>query len=178
MGEQWFCARTQFAKERVALANLENQDFRTYLPLYVPLWGPSPKVKIFLPGYIFVRCDLEDQGRRWRAIMSTIGISTLLFSAGMRPEAVPDWVIDDMMAREKDGIIQLPPRTMTAKQWRNLNARFQNGDLVHMNGAGMEVVFAEMEDKTRARVFFELLGKVHWKVVPLAKLHVGRARGS
>jgi len=172
MAEHWFVACVQAQQEKSAKLKLEQKGFECYLPIYVPQWGVKPKMRPFLPGYLFVRTE-----HYFNAIITTPGIWTVLCS-GDRPQAVADWVIDEMVEREQDGIIQLPPRPMSLKRWRELNSRFRRGDAVHVQGGPLDAVFEEMIDKTRAQIFFKLLGKLHTKMVPLAKLSlVQRAAG-
>lgn len=186
MSQQWFCARTMLAKETFALSALQSADLVVYLPLYVSHWektraasrGIEPKVRPFLPGYLFFRSDLEDENAKWRAVFSSPGIHTVLCTPQGKPEAIPDWVIEDMQAREVNGIIQLPPPQMSSRKWRQLNARFKEGDRVHVQGSPIEAIFHEMADLQRAVVFVQMLGKLHRKDVMLSRLTKGAGAAS
>jgi hypothetical protein len=58
------------------------------------------------PNYLFVRVELGWWDARW-----CVGVSALIM-AGDAPARVGDAVIDGIRARERDGLVQLPDRSM------------------------------------------------------------------
>jgi transcriptional antiterminator RfaH len=159
MGMQWFVPVTAQGKETWAKRELENQGFQVYLPMYI---GSSAKaiIRPFLPTYLFVRADLNDKNIRWRAIFSTYGVKRLIMS-GERPQAVADWIIEEIMGREVGGFVRLPPK---------VQCKFSDGDKVKLKGSPLEAIFHEAIDRQRAAIFVSLLGRSYRRVVPLAKL--------
>jgi transcription antitermination factor NusG len=56
------------------------------------------------PGYLFIAIELQ-----WRAARWSPGVAGLIMD-GIAPARVPDKVIDEIRARERGGLIELPPR--------------------------------------------------------------------
>ncbi len=163
MVESWFVAKTHLQRERWARLNLENQGFVVYLPLYVPLGDSRGKevVRCFLPGYIFFRCDGAD-GAHFNRVGGTLGIARILRAGDPLtgpPERVPDWVIQDIMDREKNGLVQLPPRLLS---------NFKKGDKVKVGG--LDAIFDEVKDRKRATVFLSFFSRNQKKDVLLSRL--------
>lgn len=61
MPRQWFIGVTRQGQETLAKRELENQQFGTYLPMCITEWARKPRIRPFLPSYIFIaldpRCD-------------------------------------------------------------------------------------------------------------------------
>ena len=95
VGKRWFAVRTQPNREHRAKHNLEQQQFRTFLPLIEKSVRHARKVRQvrtgLFPGYLFVELDLSRD--RWRCINSTYGVSSLVM-AGERPAIVPAGVVE------------------------------------------------------------------------------------
>lgn len=108
----WTVARTEPQRESVARRHLGMAGYDTYLPCIRATTrahnghAPAPPVGRLTPlfsSYIFVH--VRD---RWYPIQHTIGIVQLLM-AGDQPASVSDAIITDLRARERDGLVQLPP---------------------------------------------------------------------
>jgi transcriptional antiterminator RfaH len=165
MAKQWFVGVTKRGKERFASRELLNQHFEVYLPLYIRERVATPLIVPFLPGYIFIRMDTVEQ--RWQAALSTFGMRTVIY-ANDRPLAVPDIILQELRAREVDGIIRLPPK---------LESKFKKGDVVRARGSPLDMVFAEMKDAKRSVVFLSLLGRTDIrKIIHTDKLYLGAIR--
>jgi transcription antitermination factor NusG len=97
-GERWYVAVTLPRKERVAAANLDNQDFRSFLPLQFVTLRHAHKFRTELipvfARYIFVILDVDRQ--RWRSIAGTFGIQRLI-TDGERPMAVMPGVVETLI---------------------------------------------------------------------------------
>src|SRR3974390_840905 len=106
MVRKWFIGVTRQGQETLARRELENQGFGTYLPMCVVEWHRKPRIKPFLPSYIFI--GLDPVCDRWRAVFSTYGMRTVLCS-GDHPQVAPDWIIQGIKDREIDGLVRLPP---------------------------------------------------------------------
>jgi transcriptional antiterminator RfaH len=57
------------------------------------------------PGYVFIHIDPERD--RWRPILSTIGVRTII-RFGETIGALPESFVDSLRAREEDGAIPVP----------------------------------------------------------------------
>lgn len=161
MAKRSFVVVAHQGQEKRAKRELENQEFEVYLPMCIAEWARKPRIRPFLGAYFFVWIDLDDRNTRWRSVYSTLGVRTVL-SAGNQPQPVPDWIVDEIKAREVDGIVRLPPR---------MQCKHKPGDRVFVRGSAMEAVFEEAVDEKRAAVFLSLLGRSDLRtVVPIAKL--------
>ncbi len=166
MSRQWFVGVTKQGQETLARRELGNQGFETYLPLYVSEWAKKPKIKPFLPSYIFIALDPVCD--RWRAVFSTFGMRTVLCS-GDRPQAAADWIITEIKEREIDGLVRLPPK---------VQCRFNKGDRVMIRGNPVDALFDEVVDHRRAIVFLSLLGRANRLIVPLSQLRSSPLAGT
>jgi transcriptional antiterminator RfaH len=151
-GPRWYVVQTQPSAERRAMAHLERQGFVTYLPRYRKRRRHARRVDTveapLFPRYLFVSIDVAAQ--RWRSIHSTIGVSNLVCN-GSDPAPLPDTVIDQLRAREQDGLVQLPARPS-----------FKPGEPVRiLDGAFTSCLgmFDGMKDGERIAVLLDLLGR-------------------
>ncbi len=158
MSRQWFVGVTRQGQETLAKRELGNQNFETYLPMCIAEWARKPKVRPFLPSYIFIALDPVCD--RWRSVFSTFGMRTVLCS-GDKPQAAGDWIIESIKEREVDGLVRLPPK---------VQCRFNKGDRITIRGNPVEALFEEVVDHRRAVVFLSLLGRANRLVVPLSQV--------
>lgn len=102
----WAVVNTHPHKERFALENLARQDFETYCPMLQTRVRHARKVSLVLrpmfPGYVFAAIDT---GQRWRSLMSTFGVRTVVRS-GDRYSLLPQGFVDALRTREVDGVIK------------------------------------------------------------------------
>jgi len=151
-GRRWYVVQTHPCAERRAMAHLERQGFTTYLPRYRKRRRHARRVETveapLFPRYLFVSIDLATQ--RWRSIHSTIGVSHLVCNGG-DPAPLPDAVIDQLRAGERDGCVQLPVRPP-----------FKPGESVRiLDGAFTSCLglYDGMKDGERIAVLLDLLGR-------------------
>ena len=159
--EHWYVVHTQPRGESLALANLNNQGLKTYLPRHLKRrrharrteWVPAP----LFPNYLFVRFDIERT--RWRAIHSTFGVRYLVCN-GELPAPVPHGIVEEIQSCEDDaGVV------VVSKQ-----APFDKGELVQiMTGAMCDQVglFDCATDNERVFILLDLLGRKVRVRVPL-----------
>ena len=159
--EHWYVVHTQPRGESLAITNLNNQGFETYLPRHLKRrrharrteWVPAP----LFPNYLFVRFDIERT--RWRSIHSTFGVRYLVCN-GELPAPVPHVIVEDIRSCEDDdGVV------VVSKQ-----APFDKGELVQiMTGALCDQVglFDCATDNERVFVLLDLLGRKVRVRVPL-----------
>src|SRR5258706_199461 len=118
----WAVVNTQPHRERTALENLARQDFHAYCPMVRKRIRHARRAQDALrplfPGYVFVRVDPDL--RRWRPILSTIGVRTVVCCRA-QPSLVDDGLRRRLQARQIAGglaeqgkdvaVAGLPPRT-------------------------------------------------------------------
>jgi transcription antitermination factor NusG len=97
-GDRWYVAMTLPRKERVAVANLENQQFRSFLPLQLVTRRHAHKLTTELvpafPRYVFVAINVDVQ--RWRSVNGTLGIARLL-TDGERPLVAAAGIVETLI---------------------------------------------------------------------------------
>ena len=105
----WVVVNTQPHRERIALENLERQEFDAYCPMIRKRRSHARRVESVLrplfPNYLFVRANLKLA--RWRPILSTYGVRTII-RAGDELSFIEDAFIANLKAREIDGAIVRP----------------------------------------------------------------------
>ena len=103
----WTAARIMPRKERLALHFLGLSGFQTYVPRtkdrVVRRGRKVSEITALFPSYIFILIEVG-----WYAARFTPGLSAIVMY-GDRPACVPDAVIADLHARERNGLIRLPP---------------------------------------------------------------------
>ncbi len=151
-GKRWYVVMTQPNAELRAEDNLQRQGFAVYLPRYLKTRRHARKTETvtrpLFPRYMFVSLDL---GRdRWRSVLSTFGVQSLVFS-GDRPGEIAGDVVAAIRAREgEDGYIAFsPPRIAAGAPIRILDGIFEDA-------VG---VFERVADKRRVAVLLQLLGR-------------------
>jgi transcription elongation factor/antiterminator RfaH len=140
LGDRWYVAMTLPRKERVAAANLDNQEFRTFLPLQIETRRHARTFKTELapvfPRYIFVILNIDTQ--RWRSVNGTLGISRLI-TEGERPLAVPLGIVETLiLSSDQRGALVSPPQLAVGDRVRLLAGPFAEsfGILERLDGAG------------------------------------------
>lgn len=106
--KRWYLAQCKPNATHIAIRNLENQDFVSFLPLQEVAKRKGKEfqhqIQSLFPGYLFVQLDASEGP--WCKINSTRGIARLV-RLGAEPSVVPDAIIADLMARcDEMGIIR------------------------------------------------------------------------
>lgn len=148
----WYLIYSKPRQERLALENLQRQNYETYLPLirhrrrrkgqYLTIIEPM------FPRYLFIHLSTQDEN--WGPIRSTIGV-TQLVRFGNVPAQVPDDLVSILQAREDaEGIQELP------------QPDFQRGDTVRIvDGAmaGYEAIYYAKTSKERVILLLDIVGR-------------------
>src|SRR5262245_46915511 len=104
----WACARLERHHEHVALHCLGLNGYATYYPrLRQQRLSHGRKIEFrpaLFPGYCFVAIELQWHAARW-----SVGVLSLIMD-GSRPAKVADSIIDEIRARERNGLVELPQR--------------------------------------------------------------------
>jgi len=108
-GRQWYAVHTKTHQEQRAAANIQSLGIETLLPRAGDAHARDGAAKsgvrgqAFFPGYLFVKCDLGDEGRK---IRYTRGVLTIVGTPNGAMPVDPS-VIDLIRSRMGgDGVIQ------------------------------------------------------------------------
>jgi transcriptional antiterminator RfaH len=85
--KSWIVARNKPNQDKIALINLERQNFKFFQPTFKTTSRIKSKfkeiIKPVFPGYIFIAVDLEE--KNWHKINNTRGISSIIAFANKIP---------------------------------------------------------------------------------------------
>lgn len=147
----WAAANTQPHREHIALAHLERQGYVAYCPRIRRTIRHARKTEQVLrplfPGYVFV--EISPSVQRWRPILSTVGVRSLVCS-GDQPSLLDPRFIAGLRAREVDGAIVRPQEP------------YELGQQVEIAGGPFDGILArivEMPEKDRLVVLIDLLNQ-------------------
>ena len=149
--KRWYLAQCKPNATHIAVRNLDNQGFASFLPLQE---GTERKGKGFqhqsrplFPGYLFVQLD-ADEGP-WRKINSTRGIVQLV-RLGTAPSVVPDAIIGALMARcNETGIIQDAGALAAGDRAQVMRGPF----------SGFVATIADVEANDRIYILLDIMGQ-------------------
>lgn len=148
----WYLVHTKPRQEKLALENLERQNYACYLPtLPVEKIRQGSTVLVeepLFPRYLFIRLSLDFKSQSWAPIRSTTGVSNLV-RFGMEPAKVDDGLIDTL--RQQEVSFKATPQKL-----------FAVGDRVVVTQgpfAGIEGVFQMASGEQRVMVLIELMSK-------------------
>ena len=146
----WFAVNIRPHCERIAVANLERQGFRSFLPVHLKTARHArlfrTTVAPLFPGYLFVSLDLAWD--RWRAVNSTYGVTSLVMG-GDQPTRVPPGIVESLMA--------LSVEKGVARLGRGLNLG-QRVKLLAGPFADFVGTLERLDDRGRVRVLLEMMG--------------------
>jgi transcriptional antiterminator RfaH len=149
--DAWGVVNTHPHRERVALENLARQEFDAYCPLVRRRVRHARRVDDVLrplfPGYLFVR--LSPHMRRWRSIMSTLGVR-MLVRFGEQLAFIEDDFVQALRSHEIDGAIVRPTSSYMVGQTVNV----VSGPL-----SGLAATIIDMDDKDRLVVLMNILNR-------------------
>jgi transcriptional antiterminator RfaH len=148
----WAVVNTHPNREHIAREHLVRQEFDVYCPLIRRPRTHARRVENVLrplfPGYVFVALDPEFT--RWRPILSTIGVRTLV-RFGDRPALIEEAFIQSLRDREVESVIVRPARPARP---------YQVGQQVRLHGGPFDGVVAtilSLDEKDRLVVLMDLL---------------------
>jgi len=96
----WYCARVKVNSEEQAQANLERQNYLTYLPMVISdRRKKETTTERMFPGYIFVALTPGEDN--FQPIQNTRGVVQLI-RFGLHPATVRSSVIDNLRALEDE----------------------------------------------------------------------------
>ena len=153
---RWYLVQCKPNAAQIAVRNLENQSFGTFLPLQEIT---KRKGKIFqqqirplFPGYLFVQID-PDQGP-WRQLNSTRGVSRMV-RLGAKPSAVPNEIVEALMERcDKQSILRRTSETQSSKLHAGNQAQVTQGPF-----SGFIATISDIEPNKRINILIEIMGQ-------------------
>lgn len=149
----WFVVNTHPHAEEKASHNLVRQGFEVFLPRFLRRRRHARRTDLapapLFPGYLFIRFD--PLAARWRSVMSTVGVRRLICQ-GDQPAAVPETVIESIIARQNDcGWVRLIDPELLRRGDRLQVTAGVFSDLVGL--------FDARSDSSRIFVLLDLLGR-------------------
>ena len=167
----WYVVHTKPRKEALAEANLQRQDFETYLPWYKRVarqrgtWREI--VEPLFPRYLFLHIDPNQQ--TVAPIRSTLGVTTLV-TFGHRLAPVSDDIIDAIRqnADARTGQHLAPER------------QYKKGDTVAITAGpfeGLQGIFETSSGAQRVALLLDILGKSARVVLNRSEVEPAETRG-
>jgi transcriptional antiterminator RfaH len=166
-GERWYVAMTAPRKERLAATQLDNQRYRSFLPLQLETRRHAHKFATVLapvfPRYIFVILDLERQ--RWRSVNGTFGVQRLI-TDGERPLAVAPGVVETLVqsSDQRGALIYEADELAIGDQVRLVSGPFAGslGILQRLDGAGrVQILLALLGGPVKVTAAREMVAAAH-----------------
>lgn len=147
----WSAVVTRPQAEAKAIAHLERQDFTCWAPRFQEITVRRGRrivsEKWLFPRYLFVL--VVD---RWRSILGTIGVVSII-SFGEKPAAVPTSWVEEMRSHEnRQGLVELPQK-----------GRFRLGQQVQVTAgpfASLSGIYQGMNEQQREMVLLSLFGRM------------------
>jgi transcriptional antiterminator RfaH len=151
----WFVVRTKPHKELLAYNELRRQAVETFLPLLkapLPVFGRMAWVRTALfPCYMFARFTNDTVHK----VKNTRGVREIVSSSDDF-SAVPENVVDDLMKRCVDGVIELPAKRFEANQLVKVTSGvFRGWDAVferYLSGSERVAILLHAVEATRVRL--------------------------
>src|SRR3954452_12429816 len=146
----WAAARLEPHRERLATYTLQVAGFANYSPHIRErriVHGRKIEAKPALfPGYLFIEIEAQWHAARWSP-----GVAALVMS-GQYPAKVPDAIINELRARERNGLIELPSRLDPTRIRPGTSVRITRGPLLGLSG-----LCVGMAPRERLLVLFTIL---------------------
>lgn len=105
----WLVVNTHAHREKLAIENLQRQNFQSYCPLMRKRlrgrMGPREVLRPMFPSYLFVRVTPDKS--QWRPVLSTYGVRKVVRFGDDVPYLDARFV-ETLQAREVDGAIVKP----------------------------------------------------------------------
>jgi len=145
----WYLVFSKPQRERLALENLERQNYQVYLPLVRNRRRVGGRYRSLIepmfPRYLFIQ--LDDENQDWGPIRSTLGVAKLV-RFGMTPARLPDALLQLLREREDElGIQILPAQELQAGD----RVRIVEGVM-----AGYEALYQSSSGSERAILLLEI----------------------
>lgn len=115
----WYAIQAAVNRERpTALALADSLDTDTYSPFFTSVHRQGEKfverVQPLFPGYFFAHLSLEHHSLKVRRTKNVKRI----VSVAIQPTVVDDWIIDEIRAREVNGLVVMEELRAQRRQFR------------------------------------------------------------
>jgi transcriptional antiterminator RfaH len=155
--DAWYLIRTKQHKEPLVHAMLSKHAVDSFLPMLRSKqvwWGKEcSQLAPLFPGYLFARFDIQTT---LYSIQRTHGVVGVV-CAGSEPCEVPEFVIHEIKARQRNGIIEPPDKA------------YSSGQKVQVVGGpfkGIQAVFEKyLSGPDRVAVILKLIGGLDVRAV-------------
>ena len=142
--KKWYLVKTKPRQEKIAIQNLENQNFHVYCPRA----KINKKNVVLFPGYLFIQLDEEVEN--WSPIRSTKGVLNFV-KFGLNFAKIPDGVIDFIKTNE----------SLTSEKIKNLD-KFKPGENVQITDGVFKncvAIFKSPLPQERVILLMDILGQ-------------------
>lgn len=150
--DSWYFIQIKRNSHRIAQRNLNQQGFRTFLPLQAFTVKRGSKflksIRPLFPGYMFV--SIKSDGAPWHKINSTLGVTKLICQDGL-PKRVPPEIVSGLISRCDSFGRLLPPDAL------------DRGDSVKIHSGALANFIATVEtidSKKRIWVLMDIMGQI------------------
>ena len=153
---RWYLVQCKPNAAQIAIRNLKNQSFDTFLPLQEITKRKGTmfqrQIRPLFPGYIFVQ--LNPSKGPWRQINSTRGIARLV-SLGAEANVVPDSIVAELMARCDDQqVLRQKSDAQAIELQTGKQAQVTQGPL-----SGFVAKIIQIEPNNRINILIEAMGQ-------------------
>ncbi|MDC6455447.1 transcriptional activator RfaH [Alphaproteobacteria bacterium] len=153
---RWYLVQYKPSAAKIALRNLENQSFVTFLPLQEITERKGEifqrQIRSLFPGYLFIQID-PNRGQ-WRQVNSTRGVARLV-RLGAKPSVVPNEIIEALMARcDKQSILRQTIETHSSQLHAGNQVQVTQGPL-----SGFIATISDIEPTKRINILIEIMGQ-------------------
>ena len=153
---RWYLVQCKPNAAQIAVRNLENQSFGTFLPLQEITKRKGKifqrQIRTLFPGYLFVQIA-PDQGP-WRQVNSTRGVARLV-RLGAEPSVVPNEIVEALMARcDKQSILRQKSETQPSQFHAGNQAQVTQGPF-----SGFIATISDIGPNNRINILIEIMGQ-------------------
>jgi transcriptional antiterminator NusG len=144
-------------ESRIASMNMEDRIFECVIPMEdVIEFKGGKKVtvqkKVF-PGYLLVRCDLDDDS--WRVVRNTPGVTGFV-GLGARPTPLSRKEVESILQVQPEGVEGAPKKTRHRPMFEmGESVRVKEGPFADFSGQIVEI----NEDQLRVKVLVNIFGR-------------------
>jgi len=142
--KKWYLIKTKPRQEKIAITNLENQNYHVYCPLAII----NNKIQVFFPGYLFIY--LDETSENWTPIHSTKGVLNFV-RFGLSYAKISTNIIDLI----KDNELNTIQRIKNLKDFKP-GAKVQITDGIFKNCVA---IFKSSKSEERVLLLMNLLGQ-------------------
>ena len=152
---RWYLVQCKPNAAQIALRNLQNQSFGTFLPLQEITIRKGKifqrRIRPLFPGYLFVQ--LQSHQGPWRQVNSTRGVARLV-CLGAEPNVVPNEIVESLIAQCDDKSILCQTSETQSRQLHAGNqAQVTQGPF-----SGFVATIMNIEPTDRINILIKVMG--------------------